>query len=233
MKRLLLSFFMMWAMIGQAQVLLKVGNTVIDSTEVKSLDGVTTNIQTQLNNKFDKSATVSATSVFYTKAQIDSILVARFGNLRLTGSKLSYVAGIYKYTAKTDSTLNLGPELVTNGSFANGTGWNNVNSFATFTGGVAQVNTVTSTFNDIINQTIAIVNGKTYKVDVSVTAYTSGQLAIGLGNWDGVRSTAITATGNYSFILTANQTTPLRVSIVVLASPFVGSIDNISVKEVL
>ena len=180
------------------------------------------------------NANVEVSSLVYTKNQIDSILSAKYGNLQLTGSKLSYTALGNKYVAQTDSVENLGTELVANGVFASGTGWDNYYSRFTITGGVAQVNTVSATYAPFLYQDIVITNGTTYRVQVSVTAYTSGNFVIGLNDkGDGPQSTIISATGNYTFYLTSNMDEPKQVMLQSWNLPFVGSIDNISVREVL
>lgn len=207
--------------------------------EINYIHGLASSVQDQLNEKVDTVDSVDPDTFFnnYTKdnsiALVDSILNARFGNLELVGSKLSYTASGNKYTAQTDSVENLGAELVTNGGFINGTGWDNYNGFITFTGGVAQINTVSTTYDEVSYQAIAITNGKTYKVDISITSYTSGKLVIGLGDQYGAKSTPVTGVGDYSFTLTATQSSPLQIILIVWDVPFVGSIDNISVKEVL
>ena len=194
--------------------------------------------KTQADERYvTKADSIDPETVFYTKAQvlskIDSVLNARFGNLELVGSKLSYTASGNKYTAQTDSVENLGAELVTNGGFINGTGWDNYNGFITFTGGVAQINTGSTTYDAISYKTIGIANSKTYKVNISITSYTSGELVIGLGDQYGAKSTPMTGIGDYSFTITATQSSPLQIILIVWDAAFVGSVDNISVKEVL
>lgn len=161
--------------------------------------------KTQADERYvTKADSIDPETVFYTKAQvlskIDSVLNARFGNLELSGSKLSYTAYGNKYVAQTDSTENLGAELVANGVFASDTEWyDGYNRFA-ITGGVAQVNTVSATYAPFLYQDIVITNGTTYRVQVSVTAYTSGNFVIGLNDkGDGVQSAIINGTGNYTF----------------------------------
>lgn len=195
--------------------------------------------KTQADERYvAKADSIDPETVFYTKAQvlskIDSVLNARFGNLELSGSKLTYTASGKKYIAKTDSTENLGSELVTNGVFASGTGWVNGYSRFTIAGGVCIVDTGTSTYAPFLYQDILIENGKTYKVQVSVTAYTSGNFVIGLNDkGDGVQSTIINATGNYTFYLTSNMDEPKQVILQSWNLAFKGSLDNISIKEVL
>lgn len=198
--------------------------------------------KTQADDRYvTKADSIDPETVFYTKAQvlskIDSVLNARFGNLELSGSKLTYTVSSKTYTAQTDSTdvSAYGSELVSNGAFANGTGWDNSEGFVTFTGGVAAINTGTTTYENITFQAISIQNTKTYKIEFDVTAYTAGELKVGLGSMtQGVFSDVITATGHYSFNLTLNNAlAPLTVRAIVMDAAFVGSIDNLSVKEVL
>lgn len=215
----------------------KIKGVTPTATEINRVKGVTSDIQTQLNNKYDKSEGVSATTYFYTREQVDSILNAKYGNLQLTGSKLMYTVSSKVYTAQTDSSdvSAYGSELVSNGSFTNGTGWDNSEGFVTFTGGVAAINTGTTTYENITFQTISIQNTKTYKIEFDVTAYTSGELKVGLGSMtQGIFSDVITAIGHYSLNLTLNNAlAPLTVRAIVIDAAFVGSIDNLSVKEVL
>lgn len=238
MKRSILFLTMvLFASLSYGQAWEKIKGVTPTAAEINRVKGVTSDIQTQLDNKFDKSSAVNAKTYFYTKTQIDSILNAKYGSLKLEGSKLTYTASGKTYTAKTDS-LDIsayGPELVTNGGFASNANWDNSEGFVTFTGGVAAINTGTTTYENITFQTISIQNTKTYKIEFDVTAYTSGELKVGLGSMtQGIFSEVITATGHYSFNLTLNNAlAPLTIRAIVIDSPFVGSIDNLSVKEVL
>ena len=167
-------------------------NTTLD--EINRIHGLSSSVQDQLNGKVDTVDSIDPDTFFnnYTKdnsiALVDSILNARFGNLELVGSKLSYTALGNKYIAQTDSVENLGVELITNGTFANTSAWDNTSSRFTITGGVAQVNTGSATYAPFLYQDIIIENGKTYKVQVSVTAYTSGNFVIGLNDKEMVRN---------------------------------------------
>lgn len=210
--------------------------TESDTVYYKVSEGVSATTYFYTKDQVDSilNANVEVSSLVYTKNQIDSILSAKYGNLQLTGSKLSYTALGNKYIAKTDSTENLGVELVTNGVFASSTGWVNGYSRFTITGGVCIVDTGTSTYAPFLYQDIVIENGKTYKVQISVTAYTSGNFVIGLNDkGDGVQSTIMSGTGNYTFYLTSNMDEPKQVILQSWNLAFKGSIDNISIKEVL
>lgn len=238
MKRSILFLTMvLFASLSYGQAWEKIKGVTPTATEINRVKGVTSDIQTQLNNKYDKSEAVSAKTYFYTKTQIDSILNAKYSSLQLTGSKLTYTESGKKYTAKTDS-LDIsayGPELVSNGIFTNGTGWDNDNAFVTFTGGVAQINTGTTTYDNITYQTIGIQNNKTYRIEFDIPTYTSGEIKIGLGSMSqGIFGEVVTSSGHYSYNLTLNNASaPLQVLLLVFDVAFVGSIDNISVREVL
>jgi hypothetical protein len=54
---------------------LKVGSTVISATEVQALDGVTSNVQTQLNTKGDLATAIESTTLFYTKKEVQNIRI--------------------------------------------------------------------------------------------------------------------------------------------------------------
>ena len=114
----------------------------------------------------------------------------------------------------------LGSELIINGNFATdsnwikGTGW-------TISGGEANCNSGSSTE---LYQSLAV-SGKTYKITFTITSYTSGQIAARAGGITGVVRTSI---GTFTDTITANGT-QLGVF---NSGGFVGSIDNVSVKEI-
>ena len=113
--------------------------------------------------------------------------------------------------------------MVTNGGFdtdsdwIKGTGWS-------ISGGTANCDG-TQTSNSNLLQSNTATSGNTYKITYTITNYVSGTFksVLGVGgvvrNSNGVYSEYITATSS-SFLLQAN-------------SDFIGSIDNVSVKEYL
>ena len=117
----------------------------------------------------------------------------------------------------------LGSEEISNGDFATdsdwikGTGWS-------ISGGTANCDG-TQTSNSNLLQSNTATSGNTYKITYTITNYVSGTFksVLGVGgvvrNSNGVYSEYITATSS-SFLLQAN-------------SDFIGSIDNVSVKEYL
>ena len=119
-----------------------------------------------------------------------------------------------------------GSELIVNGDFSNGgANWSyNVNHWS-FSSGTADCNG-TQTSLSYLNQSGAIVSGKVYKVTYEVTSITAGEIIVFVGDVSGV---ARTTAGVYTENITAASTNFwLRAS-----STFVGSIDNVSVQEVL
>ena len=118
-----------------------------------------------------------------------------------------------------------GPELVTNGDFATdsdwskGTGWTISGGTASFNGGA----------DAAISQSSVVTSGTEYKVLFTISDLTtSGSLQLRFGSTGSVDKT-ITKNGTYYFHLTADGTTLYFRAI----SGFNGSIDNVSVQEVL
>jgi len=120
--------------------------------------------------------------------------------------------------------LVLGPELVTNGDFSDGTtGWT-LGTGWDISGGVATGLPATSSLYSTAS--IGAVGGKSFLVSYSITSYTSGTVRSNVGaTVNGVIRSSI---GNYTELVNSVGGDG-RVYLVV--SNFVGSIDNISVRE--
>ncbi len=119
-----------------------------------------------------------------------------------------------------------GSELIVNGDFSNGgANWNYNVSQWSFSSGTADCNG-TQTSLSYLNQSGAIVSGKVYKATYEVTSITAGEIRVFVGDVSGLARTTV---GVYTEYITAASTNFwLRGS-----STFVGSIDNVSVQEVL
>jgi len=116
-------------------------------------------------------------------------------------------------------------ELIINGDFSNGgANWSyNINHWS-FNNGTADCNGTQSGLS-YLNQSGAIVSGKVYKATYEVTSITAGEIIVFVGDVSGLARTTV---GVYTEYITATSTNFwLRAS-----STFVGSIDNVSVKEV-
>lgn len=115
-----------------------------------------------------------------------------------------------------------GAELVTNGDFSNGsTGWLEQGGW-TFASGKA-TNDGTNDYS--LTQLNLVTVGKTYRITYDVSGYVSGNISVGFNSGGG--STTVSANGSYEVTETATQTYLKGYP----RSSFVGSIDNISVKE--
>ena len=125
-----------------------------------------------------------------------------------------------------------GPELITNGSFTTDTNWDKLNG-TTISGGEAILNSSTAYSNHLRQISIGIQNQHTYKVDLDITNYISGEIKVGLGDLtNGVYSILITANGSYSFELYLNDVlAPFDIIIFSFDVGPILHIDNVSVKE--
>jgi hypothetical protein len=121
-------------------------------------------------------------------------------------------------------------ELITNGDFATdsdwtkGTGWSIVS-------GAANANTASSSyFYQTINE-LAV--GKTYSITYTITSYTTGNVVTGIGDLLGNRGTTRNAVGTYTDIITFSSNNTNDYFGFFATSSFTGSIDNVSIKEVI
>lgn len=120
-------------------------------------------------------------------------------------------------------------ELVTNGDFATDSdwtkeaGWTISEGTANFSGG---------TGNRAMYQAVGITNGKTYKIQYKVSSISSGQVAVRFGGMSGVGEITATTIGIYTGYITATGSANGNIYIEDNDNNFVGSIDNVSVKEV-
>lgn len=163
------------------------------------------------------------------------------GNIWLdtVANRIKYISGGYIYKVSITDSIAVSPygdELVTNGAFGADASWGKSNS-TTITGGQGVFNTATN-FGPLLDQNIpAFVNTRTYKFEFDISSYTSGSIAIGIGDFsNGVYSspaTTIASNGHYNFNLFLNDPiAPLSLLIFSLGSGAVMHIDNITVKEV-
>jgi len=114
-----------------------------------------------------------------------------------------------------------GSEQISNGDFATNSDWT-LTSSANITNG--KLNVSAGAFDFFAIQT-ALVNGNFYKISIEV-AVTSGSVLL----YTGSQFATITSSGVYNYNFTSDST---QIRFRSSGSGFVGSIDNVSVKEVL
>jgi len=121
-----------------------------------------------------------------------------------------------------------GPELITNGDFATDTNWTKGTGWS-ISGGTANCDGTQTAGTQLVQNGTYTLN-KTYKITYTLSSVTAGNVDVRLqgsgatvtGNSrtiDGTYTEYITSTGNTSFRIRGND-------------DFIGSIDNVSVKEV-
>lgn len=123
----------------------------------------------------------------------------------------------------------LGPELVTNGSFDSDTGWNKGTGWSIANG----VATKTGASAGNLIQTIGSFIGKTYRITVDITATSAGRVYVYLGGYDSV---AATISGSYVqtiTVLNPISNTQLYIADSISTGVFTGSVDNLSIRQVL
>ena len=125
-----------------------------------------------------------------------------------------------------------GAEEVTNGDFANdtdwskGSGWSIADGKASCDGNQTSQTTLQSVYN------LALGIGNLFKITFDISNYSSGQInVITLVGTGGPEITNINANGSYTAYSFGASTSDGKIQIIA-NSDFIGSIDNVSVKEV-
>ena len=121
----------------------------------------------------------------------------------------------------------LGSEVITNGDFATDSGWG-LGSDWSIAGGVASA---TNSTNDNLRQNRTLVDGKSYLITFTIVSISSGAVLVRFGGDTQVSSEEFSEVGTYTVILEANSTSTSF--ILRSRDTFTGSIDNVSVKEIL
>jgi len=127
------------------------------------------------------------------------------------------------------AAASLGSELVTNGDFATDTVWTKGGGW-TITGGLAVRSPAGS--GSILSQPIALVAGRLYRVEYTVSAYSAASVQVQFSGGSDVNGATRSANGTYVEYLTAvggNNT----LGFVCGAAAASLSIDNVSVREVV
>jgi hypothetical protein len=144
-----------------------------------------------------------------------------WGNTRQTASSIGtsteMIQGQFNLTKK-------GDELVTNGDFATDSDWSKSSNW-TISGGKAIAD---GSSQGALTQTLFTpIIGKEYLLSYEISDYLSGNIRVYYG---GVFTNFATSNGIYNEIIKATSTASLFQTSI--GSPFNGSIDNVSVKEV-
>ena len=140
------------------------------------------------------------------------------------------------FSAGTEQVLNgnfdvTGSELVTNGSFTTDTDWTTGTGWTTNTGVGAYGGTAPSWSS--LSQSVGATLGKSYLVTFDAVV-TSGSFQFKMGSVDADASgenVTVSVTNSYEVYLQSGGSDGASVYVVAYAGSFVGSIDNISVKE--
>ena len=124
----------------------------------------------------------------------------------------------------------LGDELISNGGFDTDSNWTKGTGWS-ISGGTANCNGTTA--NLVSNIPITPSVGKQGKLKFEVTNYVSGQIALSLNGTGGSETGVFTpVNGFYEFDL-FDVMQPTSTYMTIYSAAFIGSIDNVSVKEVL
>ena len=169
----------------------------------------------------------SSNSLFYLEAlsgfngSIDNVSVKEITNIgdfdfsRSSSATRVNSEGLIE-TAQIVSTT----ELVTNGDFATDTWWQKSSSNVNISNGKGNYTAGTTEY---FYKSNLLTVGKTYKVTFEITDYTIGYISAFGGNWSSVQ----TGVGTNEIYFTC-----INANFGLVGNSFIGSIDNVSVKEV-
>ena len=122
----------------------------------------------------------------------------------------------------------LGEELITNGDFTNGsTGWTLGTGWSI---GDNVANAVDAAFNSQLVYSDNVVANTKYKVSFNVSNYVKGNVRVNIGN---VASDTVSSNGNFTFVLTSLNVSPLIIQSWAGGSGTSLSVTNISVKQAI
>ncbi len=125
----------------------------------------------------------------------------------------------------------LGPELVTNGDFATDSDWTKGAGWS-ISGGSANCDGTQTSQTTLESTVLALGVGNLFKITFDISNYSSGQIdLITLVGTGGPEITNINANGSYTAYSFGPSGSDNRIQIIA-NSDFIGSIDNVSVKQV-
>jgi hypothetical protein len=153
---------------------------------------------------------------------LDSIIGTAYDNAKLIMYPSGYKEGKI-YTLKPVPML--GPELVVNGDFGTDSDWSKGAGW-TISGGVANGNTAGNWQS--IDQNNILTIGATYQITYTIVSRSTGNLAFLCGSAG--NGTGVSTIGTHTFTRTCEGNKNLRLLGVY---SFVGTVDNVSIKEIL
>ena len=133
------------------------------------------------------------------------------------------------HAATTNATMTdgYGPNLVTNGGFASDSGWDKGTGW-TISGGVATHSGGTDGNLNNTGYTVSVPSNKTVTLTYTISGHTAGSVRVGLAGGNAQLLTFRAANGTYTESVT---NTGGNLYVRFQTSGFVGSIDNVSVRE--
>ena len=147
---------------------------------------------------------------------------------------LSKASIILTPTAYSEGTLHsikplqtLGSELVTNGDFATDSDWNKGDGWI-ISGGTANCDGSQSATTNFSQSNVISDQSKTYRVEFTLSNYVAGSIKSKISN--DAQGANRSANGNFVDFLSGMNNNSLNFT---ATSDFIGSIDNVSVKEVI
>lgn len=166
----------------------------------------------------------SSLRVWHNVQNLDMMFSDFVGTPAVVGSSVA----LQLDSAQGERRTSLGPELIVNGGFDADTDWTKGTGW-TISGGVA-TRTNTGSVTDLYESGIITAN-RLYKIVITVSAYTSGNLSVRIGGVAAIVGSNITATGTYTFYGWGEPSDTrfnLRGD-----TTFAGSIDSVSCREVI
>ena len=156
--------------------------------------------------------------MLYLKQGITNTVYANF----LDSYDNTVISGLGNNLVLNSGFTELGAELVTNGDFATDSDWSKGTGW-TISGGTANANTSGNYISLYQNSVFTV--GKAYEYEFTVSNYSQGDVRFTQGGLDisGLKS----ANGTYTGVFSASQTSLYIQGV----NSFIGSIDNVSVKE--
>jgi hypothetical protein len=151
------------------------------------------------------------------------------GNIASTPQSRNLLTFTQEFDNAAWSKTTLGAELVTNGDFASGTtGWTDITGSWAVTGGALAGTSISASAFGPYSNGVATAN-RIYLATFTITV-TSGSVLVRVGNTE---SSAYSTGGTYSQYFVATSSAAAIFQVRAGGSGFTGTIDNVSVREVI